>query len=101
MEPVSPAKEKTFKWDIRVKLQNKTGLHSRPLGAFTRVAKMFQSVITVKYGDQEVDGKSFLNLMRLNADKGATLEIIAVGVDAFDAATELKKLVENKFGEPE
>ena len=99
MEHMSPAKE--FKWEVRVVLINKTGLHSRPVGAFNRVAKMFKSDIKVICKDKDADGKKTLPLLNLNANKGDTLDIIAIGPDAFDAATELKKLVENKFGEPE
>ena len=86
---------------IMVTLHNKAGLHSRPVGAFARVAKSFMSTITVKHHDQEVDGKKQLSLLQLDAHQGAFLQIEAVGDDAAEATQALLDLIRNKFGEPE
>jgi phosphocarrier protein HPr len=55
--------------------------------------------VFVKKGDQQVDGKSIMQMMMLAATRGTQLEIIAEGDGCEDAVAELKKLVDDKFGE--
>jgi phosphocarrier protein HPr len=82
-------------------LRNRVGLHSRPAGAFVRVAKEFQSRIKVSLGAKEADGKSILSVLSLEAGQGAFIEVEATGLDAAEAIRALHALVMGKFGEPE
>jgi phosphocarrier protein len=66
---------------------------------FVDLASTFKSDVTVRRGDQEVDGKSIMHMMMLAATKGTSLEVVAVGADAGAACAALKKLVDSGFDE--
>lgn len=82
-----------------VTIVNRLGLHARPAMAFVDAAMGFASTITVKRGDQVVDGKSIMSMMLLAATQGTDLEIIAEGPDAAAAIAGLKQLVDSGFGD--
>jgi phosphotransferase system HPr (HPr) family protein len=82
-------------------LRNRVGLHSRPAGAFVRIAKGFSSSIKVTYADKEADGKSILSILSLEAGQGAFIAVEAVGIDAPQAVQALRELVRDNFGEPD
>jgi phosphocarrier protein len=66
---------------------------------FVDLAGTFKSDITVKRGDQEVDGKSIMHMMMLAATKGTELTVTATGPDCEKACAALKKLVDGGFDE--
>lgn len=82
-----------------VTIVNKLGLHARPAMTFVDLAGTFESSVTVRRADQEVDGKSIMHMMLLAATKGTTLEIVCDGPDAQAAADALAKLVAAGFDE--
>ncbi len=84
---------------IKVTIVNKLGLHARPAMCFVDVASQFTAAITVKRGEQAVDGKSIMQMMLLAATKGTELEVVAEGDDAPKACEALKKLVDGGFDE--
>lgn len=84
---------------VTVTIVNRLGLHARPAMSFVDLASTFSSAITVKRGDQAVDGKSIMHMMMLAATKGTQLEIVAEGPDAPAACEALKKLVDVGFDE--
>ncbi len=84
---------------IQVTIVNKLGLHARPAMTFVDLASTFQSEVTVRRADQEVDGKSIMHMMMLAATKGTELTVTAVGPDAQKACEALKKLVDGGFDE--
>lgn len=84
---------------ITVTIVNKLGLHARPAMCFVDVASQFTSAITVRRGEQAVDGKSIMQMMLLAATKGTELEVVAEGDDAGPACAALKKLVDGGFDE--
>jgi phosphocarrier protein HPr len=84
---------------IQVTIVNKLGLHARPAMTFVDLASTFQSEVTVRRADQEVDGKSIMHMMMLAATKGTELTVTAVGPDAEQACAALKKLVDSGFDE--
>jgi phosphocarrier protein len=84
---------------VTVTIVNRLGLHARPAMSFVDLASSFKSAVTVKRGDQEVDGKSIMHMMMLAATKGTSLEVCAEGPDAGPACAALKKLVESGFDE--
>lgn len=87
---------------ISVTLREGAGLHARPATNFVELAKEFQSEISVRYRSKTVNGKSLASLLRLGAAGGATIEIIAQGVDAAAALQALRDAVESGLGdEPE
>lgn len=85
-----------------VTISNTLGLHARPAMQFVDLANQFAARVTVfKQGDEacEVDGKSVMQMITLEASAGTHLRIHAEGDDAETAVQQLAELVENKFGE--
>ncbi|MEX0655411.1 MAG: HPr family phosphocarrier protein [Phycisphaeraceae bacterium] len=85
--------------EANVTIQNRLGLHARPAMSFVDTANSFGADIRVHKGNQEVDGKSIMQLMMLAATQGTTLRISAEGPDAEQAIHALQQLVDSKFDE--
>jgi phosphocarrier protein HPr len=83
----------------KVKIQNRLGLHARPAMSFVDKANEFQSVVLVRKGDFEVDGKSIMHMMMLAATMGTELDVVVEGPDATQALAALVDLVNRKFDE--
>lgn len=82
-----------------LQLKNSAGLHARPCHAIVTLAARFESQLTVSCGQNEVNGKSILELMTLCAPCEATLSFHAQGRDADLLIAGLAALVEAGFGE--
>ena len=83
-------------------VSNERGLHARPAMQFVDLANTFQSQVMVfKDGPEplEVDGKSVMQMITLEATMGTALRLQAEGDDAQAAVDKLAELFENKFGE--
>ena len=77
-------------------VKNKSGLHARPAALFVQVANKFESRITVKRDDEEVNGKSIMGILMLGAEKDSVIMIEADGDDAQEAMDELEKIITNE-----
>lgn len=88
-----------MKYEVTVKLINRSGLHARPAAIFVQTARKFKSTIRVRLGDKVVDAKNILKILSLGADYGAIITIEAEGEDAEDAIKTLKELIESGLGE--
>ena len=77
-------------------VKNKQGLHARPAALFVQVANKFDSRITIRHEEEEVNGKSIMGILMLGAEKGSTIIIEADGEDAQTAVAELEKLLSNE-----
>lgn len=85
-----------------VVISNSLGLHARPAMQFVDLAMQFSShIVVLKQGTEvhEVDGKSVMQMITLEACAGTRLEIRADGDDAETAVQQLAELVDSKFGE--
>jgi PTS hybrid protein len=82
-----------------VVLTNEVGLHARPAALLARSISELDTDVAVRFGDQEVDAKSVLELMNLGARGGDTLTVTAVGPDAKDALRRITDLAERRFDE--
>jgi phosphocarrier protein len=82
-----------------VTIRNRLGLHARPAMALVDLANRYDAGITLRKGDQAVDGKSIMQVMMLAATEGTELEIEATGPDAEPLIAEMCELVERKFDE--
>ena len=83
-------------------ISNKLGLHARPAMQFVDLANAFSSQVTVsREGPEpiEVDGKSVMQMITLEATQGTLLRVKAEGEDAQVAVEKLAELFESKFGE--
>lgn len=85
--------------EIEVTISNIQGLHARPVMRFVDIASQFDCTIRVHKEDQNVDGKSPMEMMLLEATQGTILKLLAEGADAIEALEALNKLVNDKFGE--
>ncbi|NQU74514.1 MAG: HPr family phosphocarrier protein [Candidatus Omnitrophica bacterium] len=74
-------------------IKQKQGLHARPAALFVQTANKFDSDISVKKGNQEVNGKSIMGILMLAAETGSQIYIKAEGDDAEKAVEELAKLI--------
>lgn len=72
------------------------GLHMRPAMQFVDCANSFASRITVTKDDQNVDGKSIMQITMLAATKGTKLTVSAVGPDAQQAVEALAQLLNDE-----
>ena len=77
-------------------VKNKSGLHARPAALFVQVANKFESRITVKRDEEEVNGKSIMGILMLGAEKDSVIMIEADGEDAEAAMLELEKIITNE-----
>ncbi|MDD5115924.1 MAG: HPr family phosphocarrier protein [Candidatus Omnitrophica bacterium] len=77
-------------------VKNGQGLHARPAALFVQIANKFDSRITVRHDDEEVNGKSIMGILMLGAEKGSLIIVEADGVDAEEAMKELEKLINSE-----
>jgi phosphotransferase system HPr (HPr) family protein len=83
----------------KVIIQNRAGLHARPISKFVEIASKFKSNLTVRCNGQDVDGKSIIQLMTLAANCGAELELISEGQDSETLLDSLEALILSGFEE--
>lgn len=76
---------------------NDRGLHTRPSTEIVKCASSFLCDITLRYKSTEVNARSLLGILTLAAERGAKIEVKAVGPDAKEAVEKLINLAENQF----
>ncbi|MCO6437950.1 MAG: HPr family phosphocarrier protein [Phycisphaerae bacterium] len=84
--------------EVTVDLQE--GVHARPVMRFVDLASTFKSAVRVRNvtrRGEEVDGKSAMHMMLLEATRGCVLRISAEGEDAEQAVGALAELVQRGF----
>lgn len=74
-------------------VKNKQGLHARPAALFVQIANKFDSRITVKRDEEEVNGKSIMGILMLGAEHGSSIIVEIDGEDAQIAMEELEKII--------
>ena len=81
-----------------VKVRNKNGLHARPSSVLAENALRFaDTAISIRRGDLDVDAKSIMELLLLEATCGTELKLVASGPQAQEAVDELTALFEREF----
>lgn len=80
---------------------NSQGLHARPCHAVVSAALAHRCDVRVSCGPRQVNGKSILDLMSLQASCGSQLEFRVQGEDATELLDELERLFTSGFGELE
>jgi phosphocarrier protein len=95
--------------EVSIVIGNKKGLHARAAAKFVKTANLFDAKILVSKisgagvvagaPPVETSGGSILGLMMLGAERGSTIKLRASGSQAVEAINEIKKLVEERFGE--
>lgn len=82
-------------------IENKLGLHARAAAQIVKTSSMYASKITLVRDKLEVDGKSIMGIMLLDAPKGSVMMVMVDGPDEETALNGLEILFKNKFGEKE
>jgi phosphocarrier protein len=80
-----------------VEVVNKLGLHARPAIGLVEIANRFTCRIELSNGALVVDAKSIMSVLRLAAEKGIVLRIVADGEDAAEAAEAMAAFVASGF----
>lgn len=80
-------------------IPNPTGLHARPSAVIASLAKAFQCAIKLKLGDREANARSVTAIMALDVTQGASIRVVASGVDAKAAVEKLAKLLAEGAGD--
>ncbi len=84
----------------KVKIKNPTGLHLRPAGVLCKNAIEYGSVITFKYGGENIaNAKSVLSVLGACIKSGDEIELICEGEDEEKALKEMVALIESGLGE--
>ncbi len=84
----------------KVKIKNPTGLHLRPAGVLCKNAIEYGSVITFKYGGENIaNAKSVLSVLGACIKSGDEIELICEGEDEQKALEEMVALIESGLGE--
>lgn len=81
----------------KIVIKSKMGLHARPAAIFVQIANKFDCEISVKRGNQEVNGKSIMGILMLAAGKGSKIMIRAEGIDSETAVNELEDLLSGRL----
>lgn len=76
---------------------NDKGLHTRPSTELVKCAARFNAQIHLTYRSHVVNAKSLLGILMLAAEKGAKIQIEAIGEDAEEAILALQKLAMRRF----
>ena len=80
-------------------IKSENGIHARPAGRLTEVAKKFSSSVTLQKAgnDKEVDAKSIFSVMGLGAKKGEILSVLISGADEEEALIAIKEFLEKEL----
>ena len=84
----------------KVKIKNPTGLHLRPAGVLCKSAIEYSSVVTFKYGGENIaNAKSVLSVLGACIKSGDEIELICEGEDEEKALHEIIALIGSGLGE--
>lgn len=80
---------------------NKLGLHARAAMALIKTTERYQSRITLRVNNREIDAKDIMQVMVLGAGCGTELDVITEGDDEVEALKAVTALINDRFGEAE
>ncbi|MEO0651339.1 MAG: HPr family phosphocarrier protein [Planctomycetota bacterium] len=86
---------------MEVEVVNPQGLHMRPCHSIASVAMEYGAELKIHFDGREVNGKSILDLISLNAPCGTRLRLSAQGPDAEALVAAVAALFADGFGELE
>lgn len=81
----------------KIVIKNKAGLHARPAALFVQIANKYDCQVMVAKGTMEVNGKSIMGILMLEANKGSRVTLRARGRDAARALEELSELLSSEL----
>lgn len=84
---------KSFTYTIR----DKTGIHARPAGVISKIAKNFKSEIFIEKDSSSVNASKLMMLMGMGIKCGDSIRVMAEGEDEDEAIKELRKFFEENL----
>ena len=84
-----------------IQIRNKLGLHARASAKLTKLAGSFKCDVHMSRNGRRVNAKSIMGVMMLAAGMGTEIEIETEGDDADEAMTQLRAMIDDRFGEGE
>ena len=94
LEPRLPAVVERELW-----VENRLGLHARPVAKITALAQSFDAEITLEKDGEVADARDLLAILALDCPQGTRLVLKATGAQAREAAMTIASLFARKFGE--
>lgn len=80
-------------------VENRLGLHARPVAKITALAQGFDAEITLEKDGEVVDATELLAILSLDCPQGTRLVLRATGPQAREAAMAIASLFARKFEE--
>ena len=78
-------------------ITDEIGIHARPAGELAKLAKEFQSKITIKTETKQADAERLMEVMALGILHGQTVTVDVCGADEEEAAEAVRKFFEAKL----
>lgn len=82
-------------------IQNKEGMHFRPIMRIVDTVNRYSSNVTLEVDDRKADGRNPMELLMLVGTQGKKLRLVAEGDDAASVLDELTRLIASGFSENE
>jgi len=82
---------------INYVVTNRLGIHARPCAVFAQNCTEFRSLVRVKHGDEEANGRNVLELMRLALKKDDVMVIEIEGTDEDTCYDTIMHVLETEF----
>ena len=85
--------------EIKVKIINNAGLHTRPAANIVKLASKYKCDFFLNKDGLHINGKSIIGVMTLAAEKGSEIILIFDGVDEEIAVKEIVDYFNRGFDE--
>lgn len=76
-------------------INNKTGLHARPATELSTLCRNYESDITIKTENTEVDSKSIISILSGGICKGTKIKLVVSGTDEKEAGEKISDFIQN------
>ncbi len=83
----------------KLTLVNAQGFHMRPASVFAAAMGKYSCDVTIKFNNNEYNGKSLLNIIAACIKCGSEVELVCSGSDEEQALAEGTQLIESGLGE--
>ena len=81
---------------VQYEVTNPLGIHARPAAILAQCCVNLPSQITIKHNGKTANGNNVIQILSLNAQKGAVLEISAEGGDEEASLNEVMRIINEK-----
>jgi len=75
-------------------IRNEYGIHARPAGQLVKTASKFKSQVYISKNGKEVNAKSIMGVLMLEAGQNSQVEIRVEGEDEIEAMAAIEDLID-------